>query len=81
MAQPDLIADLTKVFQHCGKYDVVQTELKWDEDVGHVLEVTLAWSKVVGMGFGKERVETMSKVTRIPIKMRKPIYTTVATTT
>lgn len=74
---PDLISDLTAVFQHLGKYEEVTVKLEKDDDmVGRTMTVSLLSSKVtpVGLLAGKNRVDAVSKTIILPIKMKKPLY-------
>ena len=74
--KPDLIADLTAVFQHLGNYDAVEVKLDTDEDTrGRIMTVSLQSSKLTPVGLlGKNRLDAVSKTIILPIKMRKRLY-------
>ena len=73
---PDLIADLTAVFQHLGKYDEVTVKLEIDDETGgRTMTVVLLSSEVMPVGLlGKTRLDAISKTIILPIKMKKPSY-------
>ncbi len=73
---PDLIADLTAVFQHLGRYDEVEVKLETDEDtIGHTMTVVLVSSKLTPVGLpGKKRLDATTQTIILPIKMKKPLY-------